>query len=162
MPDLAEFPYRQAIGWITLAALEANDAYLLTSFPVQSDQFSIFANPWGPPDDFSTYPANVRYGQYSSQQQLADGAVTFTWDLAYFTEVMIQYYEGLTWGGVGMYPNATTQSTAVTVKTRKHNGLWGVYQGYANRPIPNQSYKRGFRGVENYRVPFVDCLEIFA
>jgi len=162
MTDSAEFPYRLAVGWITKAALEANDAYLLTNFPAQSDQASIFINPWGPPDDFSTFPAFTRYGQYAITTQWSDGPVTFTWDLAYFTEIMVAYFEGLVWGGLGMYPDAVTQSVAVTQKTRKHNGEFGVYQGYLNRPIPNQGFKRGFRGVDNYRATHVGGTEIFA
>lgn len=159
---MAEFEYRLAVGWITKAAIEASDTYLLTAFPVQTDQLSVFINPWGPPDDFSSYPAFTRYGQYSDTQQWADGPITFSWDLAYLTEDMIEYIESLVWGGVGLYITATTQAVAVTVKTRKHYGDFGVYQCYANRPIPNQSYKRGYTGVENYRMPFVGGTEITA
>jgi len=162
MADTAEFPYRLAVGWVSKAALEADDSYLLTNFTLADDQVSIFTNPWGPPDDFSTFPANLRYGQYSDGTQWADGDIGFIWDLAYFTEGMVASFEGRVWGGVGMYPDAATQSEQVTVKTRKHNGEFGVYQGYANRAVPNQGFKRGDRGVENYRVPFVSCLEIFA
>lgn len=160
MTDSAGFPYRLAVGWISKATLEGNDSYLLTNFTLASDQISIFINPWGPPDDFSTFPAFVRYGQYSDETQWADGAITFIWDLAYFTEGMVAAFEGKVWGGTGMYPDAITQSTPVTVKTRKHNGEFGVYQCYANKPIPNSGFKRGYRGVENYRVSFVDGDEI--
>jgi hypothetical protein len=159
----AEFEYRLAVGWITKTALEASDSYLLTNFPLQADQGSIFLNPWGPPDDFSTYPAFTRYGQFTNQTQWADGAIIFDWDLAYLTENMIGYIEGLLWGGVGMYANAVTQSYPITVKTLKHHDYeFGVYQGYANKPIPNKSYRRGVRGVESYKMPFVGCTEIFA
>jgi hypothetical protein len=161
--DTAEFPYRLALGWITKAALEASSAYLIVNFPLQSDQVSVYVNPWGPPDDqYTTYPAQTRYGQSSDQTQFSDGPVVFDWGLTYFTENMVAYWEGLIFGGVGMYPDATTQNIQVTVKTRKHNGEFGVYQCYANRAAPNQKMKRGNRGVEAYIQSFVQGTEITA
>lgn len=163
MTDNAEFPYRLAVGWISKAALEANDAYLLSAFPVQSDQFSVYINPWFCIDDAnSRFPAYTRYGQYSNTTQWSDGPTTFAWSLKYLTEGMVLYLEGLLWGGLGMYPDTATQSSAVTVKTRRADGLFSVFQGYANKPVPDQNYKRGYRGVEDYRITFVSCSEIFA
>lgn len=163
MTDTAEFPYRIALGWITKAALEASAAYLLTNFPLQADQVSIYVNPWGPPDDkYTTYPAFTRYPQASDQTQQSDGPINFDWGLTYFTENMVAYWEGLIFGGLGMYPDATTQTYQVTAKTRKHNGEFGVYQCYINRAIPNQGMQRGNRGVEAYINKFVQGTEITA
>lgn len=158
---VAEFEYRLAVGWLTKAAIEADDDYLLTNFPLQADQVSLFANPWGPPDDTTTYPTFTRYGQFSNTQQWSDGGVTFEWSLPYMTEGMIEYLEGLIWGGSGgLYANSAVQSEQVTVKTLKHIGEFGVYQLYANRPIPNRSYRRGSRGVEGYRIAFTAGVEV--
>jgi len=162
LTDTAEFPYRLAPGWITKSALEANDAYLLTNFPVQSDQISSFLNPWGPPSDDSSFPAYTRIGQYSNTTAWVDGPITFFWIIPYMTESMVAYWEGLLFGGIGMYPDAVTQFYPVTAKSRKSNGEFGVWQAYANRAQPNIDYKRGFRGVDNYKQVFAGGTEIFA
>lgn len=158
MVDNAEFPYRIAVGWITKAALEASDAYLLSAFAVQSDQFSANLFPWGPPDDtITTWPEYTRYGQHSIQTQWADGPVNFQWGLKFLTELMQAYYETLIWTS-----DFAVQTRAVTIKHRRaaDSNAFGVWQGYANRPIPNKAYKRGTRGVVDYIMPFVGGIEI--
>ena len=158
MTDTAEFPYRLAPSWISVATLEGNDAYLLTNFPLQSDQISLSLNPWGPPsDDITTFPAFTRYGAYASQRQWADGPVNFDWGLKYLTEIM-QYYAENLWFGAGF----AVQDTPCTVKTRRaaDSNAFAVYQGYLARPKPNQGYKRGVRGVNDYIMHFTGCTEI--
>lgn len=147
--DLAEFPYRLATGWITPTALISNDAYLLTAFPVQSDQPSIFLVPWGPPSDNGTsYPAPLRYGEYSDQTQWSDGGFVFQWTLAYVTELMLAYLYTTFWP-LGI------ESNQVTVKTRMDSGEFAIFHCFANRPRRNQDYRRGYRGVEDLVIRFV-------
>lgn len=158
MVDSAEFPYRLAPGWISVATLESSDSYLLSKFPLQSDQISLLLNPWGLPDDtLSTWPAYTRYGQNSDTTAWADGPVTFRWGLIFLTEIMQYYFENLIWAS-----DFAVQNAPVTVKTRRaadSNGF-AVYQAYATRPRPNVSYKRGVRGVRDYLIDYVGGVKI--
>ena len=153
MTDTAEFPYRIANSWVSVSTLEGSSAYLLTAFPVQSDQFSANVNPWGPPaDDITTFPQYTRYGQYASQGAWADGPVSFDWGLKYLTEIMQYYFENLMWGS-----DFGVQTIPATIKTRRaaDTNAFAVYQGLLNRPKPNVDYKRGVRGVNDYIIHFV-------
>jgi hypothetical protein len=159
----AEFEDRIGVGWISKATLEGSDSYLLTNQPVQADQISITRNPWGPPaDHLTTYPVYTRTGQFSSTTQWADGPLIFDWGWGYFTELMLKYWENLLFGGTGLYANSGVQNAQVTVKTMISNGDFIVVQCYANRAAPGVDYKRGYRGVEDYRQHFVGGVEIFA
>src|SRR5258708_5764089 len=132
MTDTAEFPYRLANSWISIATLEGSATYLLTAFAVQSDQYTAHINPWGPPADEGTlFPAATRYGQHSDTPQWADGPITVTWTLAYLTEGMVDKWENNI-----IFSNKEEQFHPVTIKTRKSNGNFSVYQGYANRAVP--------------------------
>lgn len=152
----ATFEYRWAVGFITAAALDANDAYLLTNFPLQLDQLSRLVIPWGPPEDGDTqYPARTAYGEYGDQTQWSDGPLKFMWSLAHLTEFMVTYIENYGWsGGLETKPS--------TVKTLKHNGAFGYYHCYANKPQgPNVGFKRGYQGLDFYKIPFVGAIEIY-
>lgn len=150
MPDTAEFPYRLAIGWVSVATLEGSDTYLLTNFAVQTDQGSRLLFPWGPPDDtLTTFPSFQRYGQFTTTEQWADGGRKFDWGLKFLTENMTNYWENsLIFGSIDI------QTKAVTVKTRWNDGIFRVTQGYANRAQPGLHYKRGVRGLLDYIQPF--------
>ncbi len=155
--DAALFDYRLKKTWVTVATLNADANAVLINFAVVTDQPSVNTYPWGPPaDDGTLYPAYTRYGQYSDQTQWADGPINTLWLEAYFTEGMIYWWENTL-----LFGSDSVQTIAVTLKTRKHNGQPGYYQGYANRAKPNIDYKRGVYGVTLYRQPFVNCVEIF-
>lgn len=150
---MAQFEFRIAPSWITRSALEASDAFNLENFPVQSDQVSTFAYPWGPPEDKETlYPVYTRYVENALRQRQADGPVTFQWSLPQVTSYMLSYIENYVWGNLSY-----TFTNAVTVKTLMPDLTYSVIQCYANRPIPNVDYKKNLNGgFENYKIFFVN------
>lgn len=145
---MAAAEYRLGVGTLSTATIEGSSSYLLENFTVQSDQISALIHPWGPPsDEGTTYPRFARYVIAADLSQRADGFIEFNWVLPYLTEGMLSYIEAQIWG--------SAQSALVTAKTRKSNGVFDVYNATALRPIPDEHYERGYKGVENYLIRFV-------
>lgn len=147
----AQFEFRIAPSWITKSALEASSAFLLENFPIQSDQVSIYAYPWGPPEDKETlYPVFTRYTENAAQQQQGDGPVKFQWSLPEVTAYMLSYIENYLFGN-----SIDIQSNLCTVKTLMPDNTYSVIQCFSNRPIPNVDYKKNLNGgSENYKIRF--------
>jgi hypothetical protein len=140
--------YRLASGTLTAAALAANSNYLLSNFPIQSDQISSQVNPWESlTDDGTTYPRRARYVTLGNMRQRGDGFWQFQWVWDYITEGMAAYLYGAFFG---IY-----DSGLVTVKTRLETGSFQTYNCTMLYPVPDENFQHGYLGLEKFTLRFV-------
>lgn len=140
--------YRLAPGTLTASALTT--AYALSAFPIQTDQISNNSYPWHLLDDEgTTFPYAARYVDMGVSGQRADGFILFQWKYKYLTEGMAAYLESTFFG---IY-----ESALVTVRTRLHTGVCQTYNATLLRPNPNEHFKRGDMGLQDYLLRFTGC-----
>jgi hypothetical protein len=142
MYGIARSDWRWAVGHLDAATINASDSYLIENEPIQPDQPT--SRPWlAPSDSLTRYPHPARVTSMMDGTRVADGFIVGEFGFSYLTEGQMAYLDTkFGWSD-------TVWSAEATIKVRRQTGVFVVIQCLLHRPMPNEDYHIGIRGMED-------------